>query len=77
LLSINTVCEQSDGGWGTHIESPSTMFGTTLCYVGLRLLGGANEDDPACVRGRAFLRQHGGCLYTSSWAKLWLCVLGR
>jgi squalene cyclase len=53
------------------------MFGTTLCYVGLRLLGGANEDDPACVRGRAFLRQHGGCLYTSSWAKLWLCVLGR
>lgn len=25
-----TVHQQSDGGWGTHIESPSTMFGTTV-----------------------------------------------
>ena len=30
--------QQADGGWGTHIESPSTMMGTTLCYVALRLL---------------------------------------
>jgi len=31
--------QQSDGGWGTHIESPSTMFGTTMMYVALRCLG--------------------------------------
>jgi hypothetical protein len=26
--------QQADGGWGIHIESPSTMFGTILNYVG-------------------------------------------
>lgn len=69
------VHQQVDGGWGTHIESPSTMFGSALCYVALRLLG-AEKDDPAVVRGRTFIQCHGGALYTSSWAKFWLCVLG-
>ena len=67
--------QQTDGGWGTHIESPSTMFGTTLSYVTLRLLGVA-RDDGAMVRGRGFIHQYGGALYTSSWAKFWLSVLG-
>lgn len=31
--------QQEDGGWGTHIECASTMFGTVLSYVSLRLLG--------------------------------------
>lgn len=31
--------QQTDGGWGTHIECASTMFGTVLSYVALRLLG--------------------------------------
>ncbi|KAJ1476743.1 hypothetical protein T484DRAFT_1823886, partial [Baffinella frigidus] len=38
--------QQEDGGWGTHIESPSTMFGTSLSYVSLRLLG-VPASDPA------------------------------
>lgn len=67
--------QQVDGGWGTHIESPSTMFGTTMMYVTLRLLGVAADDD-ACNRGRKFLLDHGGALYTSSWAKFYLCLLG-
>ena len=70
-----TVHQQSDGGWGTHIESPSTMFGTTLMYVAIRLLGVEAEDE-ICVRGRAFLQQHGGAVMTSSWAKFYLCLLG-
>uniref|UniRef100_A0A7S1NID4 Terpene cyclase/mutase family member n=1 Tax=Eutreptiella gymnastica TaxID=73025 RepID=A0A7S1NID4_9EUGL len=69
------VHQQSDGGWGTHIESPSTMFGSCLCYVGLRLLG-VPQDDMCAEKGRTFIRQNGGALYTSSWAKFWLCVLG-
>jgi squalene cyclase len=69
------VHQQVDGGWGTHIESPSTMFGTTMMYVALRLLG-ADQDEPACTKGREFLKTHGGVLYTSSWAKFYLCVLG-
>eukprot|EP00668_Euglena_longa_P001203 GGOE01001427.1.p1 GENE.GGOE01001427.1~~GGOE01001427.1.p1 ORF type:complete len:940 (-),score=217.60 GGOE01001427.1:403-3012(-) len=67
--------QQADGGWGTHIESPSTMFGSVLCYISLRLLG-AQKDDSALVRGRNFIKENGGALYTSSWAKFWLCVLG-
>ena len=31
--------QQEDGGWGTHIECASTMFGSVLSYVSLRLLG--------------------------------------
>lgn len=69
------VHQQADGGWGTHIESPSTMFGTTLMYVALRLLGvGADED--AAAKGRAFIREQGGAIMTSSWAKFYLCLLG-
>jgi len=69
------VHQQRDGGWGTHIESPSTMFGSVLCYVALRLLG-ADKDDDACIRGRKFILKNGGALYTSSWAKFGLCLLG-
>lgn len=31
--------QQADGGWGLHIEAPSTMFGTVMSYVAMRLLG--------------------------------------
>lgn len=69
------VHQQVDGGWGTHIESPSTMFGTTLMYVALRLLG-VDAEDYAAAKGRAFIREQGGALMTSSWAKFYLCLLG-
>lgn len=69
------VHQQSDGGWGTHIESPSTMFGTVLCYVSLRLLG-VDPNTPDMLKGRAFIQNEGGAIMTSSWAKFWLCLLG-
>ncbi|KAG7348086.1 S-2,3-epoxysqualene cyclase [Nitzschia inconspicua] len=69
------VHQQVDGGWGTHIESPSTMFGSVLMYVALRLLG-VPADHRACVLARIFLDEHGGALYTSSWSKFYLCLLG-
>lgn len=68
--------QQLDGGWGTHIESPSTMFGSTLTYVALRLLGLSPETDDCMREALSFIRQQGGALYTSSWAKFGLCVLG-
>jgi squalene/oxidosqualene cyclase-like protein len=70
-----SVHQQLDGGWGTHIESPSTMFGTTMMYVALRLLG-VDEDDPRCQKGRNFIQAQGGAVMTSSWAKFYLCLLG-
>jgi cycloartenol synthase len=68
--------QQTDGGWGTHIECASTMFGTVLSYVSLRVLG-VPADDTACIAGRAFIQQHGGALQTVSWAKFWLALLGE
>eukprot|EP01032_Pedospumella_encystans_P013646 gene13646-15698_t len=67
--------QQLDGGWGSHIECASTLFGTVLCYVALRLLG-ISDNEPFMVQGRDFLHLHGGALYAPSWAKFWLAVLG-
>jgi squalene/oxidosqualene cyclase-like protein len=67
--------QQVDGGWGTHIENASTMFGTVLSYVALRLLGEPPEAEHM-RRGLAFIHQHGGALYAPSWAKFWMAVIG-
>lgn len=67
--------QQVDGGWGTHIECASTMFGTVLSYVALRLLG-VPADDTCIAAARLFISHHGGALYAPSWAKFWLAVIG-
>jgi len=69
------VHQQEDGGWGTHIESPSTMFGSVMSYLAARLLG-ASEDLDWIEKGREFIQAEGGAIMTSSWAKFWLCLVG-
>ncbi|KAH0934695.1 hypothetical protein HID58_011812 [Brassica napus] len=72
LLILN-----EDGGWGLHIEGPSTMFGSVLNYVTLRLLGeGPNDGDGAMEKGRDWILNHGGATNITSWGKMWLSVLG-
>lgn len=61
--------QQEDGGWGTHIEGASTMFGTVLSYVALRLLG-QSADLPYMLLARAFIHSYGGALYAPSWCKV-------
>ncbi|CAN1270054.1 Cycloartenol synthase [Linum perenne] len=69
--------QNEDGGWGLHIEGPSTMFGSVLSYVTLRLLGeGANDGEGAMEKGRDWILNHGGATATTSWGKFWLSVLG-
>ncbi|XP_078656025.1 lanosterol synthase-like [Branchiostoma floridae x Branchiostoma belcheri] len=64
-----------DGGWGLHIEDHSTVFGTALNYVTLRLLG-VPADDKDAVRARNCLHAKGGAVGIPSWGKFWLAVLG-
>ncbi|KAI0319638.1 terpene synthase [Amylostereum chailletii] len=64
-----------DGGWGLHIEGPSTMFGTALNYVAIRLLG-VPADHPVAVRARATMHKLGGATCVPSWGKFWLSILG-
>lgn len=67
--------QNADGGFGLHIEHHSTMFGTALNYVSLRLLG-VGTDDPACIEARVWIAKHGGAGGVPGWGKFWLAVLG-
>ncbi|KAF5320081.1 hypothetical protein D9611_010283 [Ephemerocybe angulata] len=64
-----------DGGWGLHIEGPSTVFGTGMNYVSIRLLG-MDAEHPVAVKARARLLELGGAAAISSWGKFWLALLG-
>lgn len=67
--------QNADGGWGLHIEGHSTMFGTALQYVSLRLLG---EDKEAShmQKARKWILENGGITGIPSWGKFYLSVLG-
>ena len=67
--------QNEDGGYGLHIEGHSTMFGTSLSYVTLRLLGMQPESD-TLVAARRWMHQRGTALNVPSWGKFWLAVLG-
>ncbi|CAL4983940.1 unnamed protein product [Urochloa decumbens] len=67
--------QNQDGGWGTQVLGPSTMFGTCLNYVTLRLLDQASEHD-ALARGRSWILSHGGASAIPQWGKIWLSVIG-
>ncbi|TIC01122.1 terpene synthase [Wallemia mellicola] len=64
-----------DGGWGIHIESLSTVFGTALNYTALRLLG-VEADHPIMTKARGTLHKFGGATGAPAWGKFWLACLG-
>lgn len=64
-----------DGGWGLHTEGDSTVFGTSLNYTVLRLLG-VEADHPVMIQARSLLHRLGGALNAPHWSKFWLAVLG-
>jgi len=66
--------QRPEGGWGLHIESNSTMFGTCLNYVTLRILG-CPKDLPALTRAREWIHKNGGAQGIPSWGKFWLAVM--
>ncbi|PKA65824.1 Cycloartenol synthase [Apostasia shenzhenica] len=69
--------QNKDGGWGLHIEGHSTMFGSVLTYITLRLLGeGVDDGAGSMQKGRNWILDHGGATHITSWGKFWLAVLG-
>ncbi|KAG5948957.1 hypothetical protein E4U60_000066 [Claviceps pazoutovae] len=64
-----------DGGWGLHTEGESTVFGITLNYMVLRLVG-VDPETPLMVKARATLHKLGGAVNAPHWAKFWLATLG-
>ncbi|KAI8978140.1 terpenoid cyclases/protein prenyltransferase alpha-alpha toroid [Pilobolus umbonatus] len=70
-----TRAHKEDGGWGIHIEGVSTVFGTGLNYVALRILG-LGPDHPAMTKARKTLHALGGACAIPAWGKFWLSALG-
>ncbi|KAJ3302144.1 Lanosterol synthase (Oxidosqualene--lanosterol cyclase) [Kappamyces sp. JEL0829] len=71
---LRNRANKDDGGWGIHIEGQSTVFGTSLNYVALRLLG-VSALDPVCTKARNTLWNLGGSTGIPAWGKFWLSVL--
>lgn len=72
---IIVVNQNEDGGWGFYIEGHSTMIGSALSYVALRLLGeGPDDGKGAIARGREWILDHGGATGIPSWGKTYLSV---
>lgn len=55
---------------------PSTMFGSCLNYVTLRLLGELDNTD-ALTKGRAWILSRGSASAIPQWGKIWLSVCHR
>ncbi|MGR8935022.1 MAG: terpene cyclase/mutase family protein [Gammaproteobacteria bacterium] len=66
--------QNRDGGWGMHIEGESTMFGTVMQYVSLRILG-VDKNHAPLRNARAWIKNHGGAVGIPSWGKFYLAVL--
>jgi len=63
------------GGWGLHTEGDSTVFGTSLNYTVLRLLG-VDAEHPIMVKARSRLHSLGGVVKAPHWSKFFLAMLG-
>ncbi|AET41468.1 lanosterol synthase ERG7 Ecym_8182 [Eremothecium cymbalariae DBVPG len=70
---VNTA-HPVDGGWGLHTTGKSTVFGTVLNYIVLRLLG-MSKDHVVCRRARSTLHRLGGAIGAPHWGKIWLSIL--
>lgn len=66
--------QHEDGGWGTSELGLSTMFGSCMNYVTLRLLGEPCTNK-ALTKGREWILSHGSAVAIPQWGKIWLSVL--
>ncbi|KAJ1958241.1 hypothetical protein GGI12_004784, partial [Dipsacomyces acuminosporus] len=69
------MANKDDGGWGLFTEGKSTVFGTAMNYIMLRILG-MQPDHAAMVKARNTLHKLGGACAISTWGKFWLSALG-
>lgn len=66
--------QNKDAGWGMHIEGESTLFGTVMQYVSLRILG-VDKNHEQLITARAWIKNNGGATGIPSWGKFYLSIL--
>ncbi|KAD7479020.1 hypothetical protein E3N88_02156 [Mikania micrantha] len=80
MIRYMYIHQNEDGGWGFYISGKSTMMGSALNYVALRLLGEPSpldiDEDSALARGRKWILDNGGATSIPSWGKVYLAVVG-
>jgi lanosterol synthase len=59
LANMQRTGGEDDQGWGIHIEARSSVFGTGLNYVAMRLLGVDAEVSSIRASTRTFLSSVG------------------
>ncbi|KAH8917940.1 terpene synthase [Atractiella rhizophila] len=74
LFNTQRKGEKDNRGWGIHIESQSTVFGTALNYVAMRILG-VDAEEECMVQARGTLHALGGATGVPSWGKFWLSLM--
>lgn len=67
--------QNTDGGWPTYVGEKTSLMGTVMIYIALRLMGLPAEHEQL-VKARLCFTQMGGVVYLPCWAKFWLCLLG-
>ncbi|TKW23274.1 hypothetical protein SEVIR_4G282200v4 [Setaria viridis] len=69
--------QNEDGGWGTQVLGPSSMFGSCLNYATLRLLGEEPDGkNGAFAKGCSWILSHGSATAVPQWGKIWLSIIG-
>ncbi|CAL5040975.1 unnamed protein product [Urochloa decumbens] len=69
--------QNEDGGWGTQVLGPSSMFGSCLNYATLRLLGEVPDgENDALAKGRSWILSNGSATAIPQWGKIWLSIIG-
>ncbi|KAL6992254.1 alpha-amyrin synthase [Sarracenia purpurea var. burkii] len=78
LMRYIYLHQNDDGGWGFYIEGHSTMIGSALSYIALRLLGEGPDggEGGAMTKARKWILDNGGATGIPSWGKTYLSVLG-
>jgi lanosterol synthase len=66
--------QNKDAGWGMHIEGESTMFGSVMQYVSLRILG-VDKQHEQLISARQWIKNNGGATGIPSWGKFYLAIL--
>ncbi|KAI8563348.1 hypothetical protein RHMOL_Rhmol03G0105000 [Rhododendron molle] len=68
LIRYIYLHQNDDGGWGFYIEGHSTMIGSALSFVALRLLGEGPDDgeNGAMPKARKWILDNGGATGISS-----------
>lgn len=67
--------QNEDGGWGLHIEGPSSMFGTALNLTGL-VVAGQDIHSESVQRALQWIHTNGGVTGIPPWGKFYLALVG-